>query len=84
MRKEVEFVKCLGHGVKLHVLLAQWASNTVVLKTTGFINNRSVAVQLDWYRDHHRLIPKQEFVHKVRYHLSTRSYVILSSLCRPT
>ena len=65
VRREVEFVRCLGHGVKLHVLLAHWAANTVVLKTDKPLNNRTVAMHLNWYTDHNRLISKQEFVHKV-------------------
>ena len=31
--KEIEFEKCLGHGVKLHVLRARWKDTTVILKT---------------------------------------------------
>ena len=61
----MEFVHCLGHGVKLHVLLAQWAANTVVLKTSDPVNDNMVAVPLDWHGDKNRLIPKKEFVLKV-------------------
>ena len=65
--KEVEFVKCLGHGVKMHVLKAQWAANTIILKTTEPVSNYSLVAQhLQWYRDHNRLISKDEFVHQVR------------------
>ena len=30
--KEIEFEKCLGHGVKLHVLRARWKDSTVIRK----------------------------------------------------
>ena len=64
--REVEFIRCLGHGVKAHVLLAQWAANYVVLKMTEPVRNHSVvALHVDWYTDRHRLISKKEFVHKV-------------------
>ena len=91
VKKEVEFIQCLGHGVKVHVLLAEWAGNYVVLKMTEPVSNLSiVSLHLDWYNDHHRLIPKEEFVHKVirslcvyyddnNYeHLDSGKYVIIS------
>lgn len=31
--REIEFEKCLGHGVKLHVLRAKWNGKKVILKT---------------------------------------------------
>ena len=30
---EIQFEKCLGHGVKLHVLKANWNGKPIVLKT---------------------------------------------------
>ena len=66
MRKEVEFVRCLGHGVKMHVLLAQWTVSSVVLKTSEPATNYSVVARhLQWHSDHHRLISRQEFVREV-------------------
>jgi hypothetical protein len=42
--KEIEFEKCLGHGVKLHVLRARWKDNTVILKTPKYLGS-SIAVR---------------------------------------
>ena len=60
----MEFVRCLGHGVKLHVLLAQWAANTVVLKTSKPQGHDRVIAHLD-RPDKLRKISKQEFTSEV-------------------
>ena len=65
VRKEVEFVKCLGHGVKLHVLLAQWAANTVVLKTAKPLGSERAMSHLERPDKFTRKITKQEFIHEV-------------------
>ena len=62
----MEFVRCVGHGVKLHVLLAQWAATTVVLKTSEPVSNYSiVARHLLWDTHRNRIISKPEFVREV-------------------
>ena len=33
---EIKFEKCLGHGVKLHVLRARWKDGIVILKTPNY------------------------------------------------
>jgi hypothetical protein len=62
VRKEVEFVRCLGHGVKLHVLLAQWAANRVVLKTAKPLGHTRATSHLNRPDKLSRVISKQEFV----------------------
>ena len=42
--KEIEFEKCLGHGVKLHVLKARWKDSGVILKTPKQLGS-SIAVR---------------------------------------
>ena len=60
-------MKCLGHGIKMHVLKAQWAGNSIALKTTEPARNYSVVAEhIVWLTDHNRLISKEEFVLKVR------------------
>ena len=39
--KEIEFKKCLGHGIKLHVLRARWKTTTIVLKTSKTLGHRA-------------------------------------------
>ena len=65
VRKEVEFVRCLGHGVKLHVLLAEWAANTVVLKTAKPLGHHRATAHLDRPDKYKRIISKQEFIKEV-------------------
>jgi hypothetical protein len=49
----------------MHVLKAQWAANTIVLKTTEPARNYSVVAEhIVWLTDHNRLISKEEFVLK--------------------
>lgn len=40
--KEIQFDKCLGHGIKLHVLRAIWKGNRVILKTPKVLGSRSM------------------------------------------
>ena len=65
VRWEVEFVRCLGHGVKMHVLQAQWGPNTIVLKTSNPIDNKTVAGHIEWHRDRFRTISREEFIRDV-------------------
>ena len=65
MTKEVEFVKCLGHGVKMHVLEAQWAANTVILKTAKPLGNERATSHLQHPDKYSRIITKQEFIKAV-------------------
>lgn len=39
---ELQFDKCLGHGVKLHVLRATWNGSKVVLKTPNALGSNSM------------------------------------------
>ena len=34
---EIQFRRCLGHGVKLHVLEAEWRNSMVILKTKEIV-----------------------------------------------
>lgn len=65
MTNEVEFVRCLGHGVKLHVLEARWGANTVVLKTTKQLGHPRASSHLDHPDKFTRKITKQEFIREV-------------------
>lgn len=65
VRKEVEFVRCLGHGVKMHVLEARWAANTVVLKTSKPLGHRRATAHLETPDKFTRKITKQEFITEV-------------------
>ena len=67
VRREVEFVRCVGRGiagVKRHVLQAQWAANTVILKTLTPVGS-------SWFMDHaeqdlhQKKITKEEFIQNV-------------------
>ena len=40
--REILFRRCLGHGVKLHVLQATWREETVILKTPKSLGTESV------------------------------------------
>ena len=69
VRREVEFIRCLGHGVKAHVLLAQWAANYVVLKTAKPVaRNHRAEAHLDRPDKFSRIISKQQFLHEVLCH----------------
>lgn len=63
--REVEFVRCLGHGVKLHVLEARWGANTVVLKTPKELGHPRASSHLDSPDKFTRIITKQEFIREV-------------------
>ena len=67
VRKEVEFVKCLGHGVKMHVLKAQWAANTIVLKTAKLPGNERATSHLERPNKFSRITTKQEFLNEVSF-----------------
>ena len=41
---DIEFEKCLGHGVKLHVLKAKWKGRSVILKTSKPLGARSMRI----------------------------------------
>ena len=58
----MEFVRCLGHGVKMHVLQAQWAANTVVLKTPKPLGDHRATMHLDGPNKYKRKISKKEFI----------------------
>lgn len=45
--KEIVFQSCLGHGVKLHVLEAEWNGNKVVLKTPKPLRSDAAVIMTD-------------------------------------
>ena len=62
--KEIKFKQCLGHGVKLHVLEAEWKGNAIVLKTTTFLEG-ILPMWVTDVRDNFTVTTKY-FVHHVR------------------
>ena len=71
MSKEIKLKRCLGHGVKLHVLQAEWKGLNVVLKSCKPLASKHAM----WYVD--GLIPpntkKENFGFKMKdfiYHVS--------------
>ena len=95
VRREVEFVRCLGHGVKMHVLQAQWAANTVVLKTPKPLGDHRATMHLYGPNKYQTKISKKEFIADVSerglgLNLFLSDYVyafplcVLCVLCRPT
>lgn len=66
VKKELEFVRCVGHGVKLHVLEASWGASTVVLKTTKRLGHPRATSHLNHPDKFTRKISKQEFIREVR------------------
>ena len=67
MRKEVEFVRCLGHGVKMHVLLAQWTVSSVVLKTAKPLSHERATSHLQHPDKFSHITTKQEFIREVSF-----------------
>ena len=65
VRREVEFVRCLGHGVKMHVLQAQWGPNTIVLKTPKPLGDKMATLHLERPGKYMRKITKEEFIREV-------------------
>ena len=62
VRREVEFVRCVGHRVKVHVLQAQWAANTIILKTLTPVGFAMGHTEQDL---HQKKITKEEFIQNV-------------------
>lgn len=69
---EIKFEKCLGHGVKLHVLRAEWNGNTIVLKTPKPLGTRAVrslsAIASDTAREDFKMT-QEEFMESVSYNI---------------
>lgn len=65
MKNELEFVRCLGHGVKLHVLEARWGASTVILKATEQLSHPQATFHLNHPDKFTRKISKQEFIREV-------------------
>jgi hypothetical protein len=57
-------VKCLGHGVKMHVLKAQWAANSIVLKTAKPPGNERATSHLERPDKFSQITTKQEFLNE--------------------
>lgn len=45
-RKEIQFQKCLGHGIKLHVLQAEWNGNIIILKAPKKLGDGAAMVHV--------------------------------------
>jgi len=65
VRREVEFVRCVGHRMKMHVLQAQWAANTVILKTLTPVGSGRFAMGHTEQDLHQKKITKEEFIRNV-------------------
>ena len=59
LSEEIHFQRCLGHGVKLHVLKAAWREGTVVLKTPK-AHKLFARVQVG------DVVTKQQFIEEVK------------------
>lgn len=44
--REIQFKRCLGHGVKLHVLEAEWNAHTIVLKAPKGLGSKRARAHL--------------------------------------
>ena len=65
LTEEIEFLQCLGHGVKMHVLQARWGDNTVILKTPKPIGSRIATMHLTGDERYKRKLTKEEFIRDV-------------------
>lgn len=63
--KEIQFQKCLGHGVKLHVLQAVWNGNIVIIKSPKALGSRLAKVHLE-YSGKDLKLTRKEFIAQVR------------------
>lgn len=63
--KEIQFQKCLGHGVKLHVLQAEWKGSTIVIKTPKPLGSRLARTHLEDSGKDLKLT-REEFIAHVR------------------
>ena len=69
--KEIQFLKCMGHGVKLHVFKAQWNGNTVILKAKNSLGSgkavqHAKASVLPWMKREDYEMTKEVFIQRVR------------------
>ena len=62
--KEIEFTRCLGHGVKAHVLQAEWRGRNLVLKSTKPIREGVLATNFE-NETNHRKMTKAQFIRDV-------------------
>ena len=68
--RDIEFEKCLGHGIKLHVLRAKWRGKPVILKTSKPLGTRSLGKLSFLFSkplNHNFKITRQEFMAFVSY-----------------
>lgn len=65
--KEIVFRKCLGHGVKLYVLEAEWNGATIVLKTPKILGTKAAVSMADG------LMPMN--VRREGYNMSVKEFV---------
>ncbi len=61
--REIQFKRCLGHGVKLHVLEAEWNANTIILKAPHEIGSRR-ALEHVKYESKIMQLSREEFIQK--------------------
>ena len=63
--KEIQFQRCLGHGVKLHVLQAVWNGNIIIIKSPKALGSRLAKIHLEDSGKDVKLTRK-EFIAQVR------------------
>ncbi len=61
--REIQFKRCLGHGIKLHVLEAEWNAYTIILKAPSELGSRRAKEHLESENRNKRLT-REEFVQK--------------------
>ena len=74
---EIEFEKCLGHGIKLHVLNANWRGKPVILKTSkplGTLSLGKISFLFSKPLNHNFKITEQEFMVFVSFKDSNENY----------
>ena len=68
--KEVEFKSCLGHGVKLHVLEAEWNGERVVLKAPKGLGSSGAIQRTDALFPRNNTKNRKMFLEDLIYHVS--------------
>ena len=71
--KEIQFTQCLGHGVKAHVLQAEWRGRSVVLKSTKPIRESVFATYFINETDQ-REMTKLQFIRDVSFFAKCQNF----------
>ena len=58
---QLQFKRCLGHGVKVHVMEADWGGRTVVLKAPAALGEQQGLAQVEEKAG----LTQAEFLHRV-------------------